>query len=611
MLRVIDLTVEVGHRLLVAEASFTIAPGDVVGLVGPNGAGKTSLLRTISERAESPARPAVTLVGELAWLPQESPPTTASTGLARLLSARGLDRARHDLEEARRRIDQSPDARARDRAIKRFSGLQERFEHEGGYRAEAEARRIGAGLGIPASGLDRPLSGLSGGERRRVELARVLLSQATTLLLDEPTNHLDADAKRWLAGFLADFSGGILLVSHDLPLLDRDVTGVLADQLTASIETYKGTWTQYLEAREVRARSEAKQRKVLERDIKRLSAFVEKYRHSNEDMARRAMVTERRVEKMKGRLVPERRSGRKVAVKFPGPTALGPLPSGRRRPVPLLRRASRVQAHLLRSPARAAAGAGAERGRQDLAAAHPGRHRPARRGRGPPRPRRPGRLLRPGARGARPGGHRHGVAAGGRQGPRRPAPGRPRPLPARRRPGLPADPDPVRRREDQARPGPAGPGRHNVLLLDEPTNNLDVQAVEAVLGPSRPTRARWSWSATTPRSCSGSSPTGSCSCPTAPSTSGARTTWTWSPWTEQGGPPGRVHRRDLGRWVRVVRAPTGPGTVGRGVRAPCTRLARWFVGSGSMSSPGTVVVASTCPWAWSCRGIRPHAPTEH
>jgi ATPase subunit of ABC transporter with duplicated ATPase domains len=325
MLRVVDLTVEVGHKLLVAEASFVVAPGDVVGLVGPNGAGKTSLLRAVSEAATSRRFQAVTLVGGLAWLPQESPPTTASTGLARLLSARGLDRARAELEEARRRIDQSPDTRARDRAIRRFSNLQERFEAEGGYRAEAEARRVAAGLGIPTGGLDRPLSGLSGGERRRVELARVLLSEAGTLLLDEPTNHLDADAKRWLAGFLADFSGGILLVSHDLPLLDRDVTGVLVP-LTASIETYKGTWTQYLEASEVRARSEAKERKVLERDIKRLSAFVEKYRHANEVMARRAMVTERRVEKMKQQLTPERRSGRKVAVRFPDPPQSGRFP---------------------------------------------------------------------------------------------------------------------------------------------------------------------------------------------------------------------------------------------------------------------------------------------
>ena len=327
MLRVIDLTVEVGHRLLADEVSFTVAPGDVVGLVGPNGAGKTSLLRAVAEAARSRRDGAVSLVGRLAWLPQESPPTAASTGLARLLSARGLDRARQELEAARRRIDQSQDVRARDRAIKRFSGMQERFEVDGGYRAEAEARQVAAGLGIPATGLDRPLAALSGGERRRVELARVLLSEAGTLLLDEPTNHLDTDAKRWLAGFLADFAGGILVVSHDLPLLDRDITAVVSlDPLTASIETYKGTWTQYLEAREVRARSEARQRKVLERDIRRLSAFVEKYRHSNEDMARRAMVTERRVEKMKARLTPERRAGRRVAVRFPDPPPSGRFP---------------------------------------------------------------------------------------------------------------------------------------------------------------------------------------------------------------------------------------------------------------------------------------------
>src|SRR6266540_1410346 len=146
MLRATDLTVEIGPRLLVADASFTVAPGDVVGLVGPNGAGKTTLLGTLAEAARATA-----------------------------------------------------DARARDRAIKCFSNLQERFEMNGGYRAEAEARRVAAALGVPATGLDRPLAELSGGERRRAELARVLLSEATTLLLDEPTNHLDADAKQWLA----------------------------------------------------------------------------------------------------------------------------------------------------------------------------------------------------------------------------------------------------------------------------------------------------------------------------------------------------------------------------------------------------------------------------
>jgi ATPase subunit of ABC transporter with duplicated ATPase domains len=324
VLHVSDLTVEAGHRLLVGEVSFTVGPGEVVGLVGPNGAGKTTLLSTIAAEARGRGARPVTLTGPLAWLPQESPPVNATTGLERMLSVRGIDQLQAQVETARRRIDSAPDQRARDRAVRSFANLQERFEVEGGYRAEAEARQIAAGLGLPPALLGRPLSALSGGERRRVELARVLFSEAATLLLDEPTNHLDTDAKQWLAGFLAAFPGGVLVVSHDLPLLDRNLTAVLVlDPMTASAETYKGTLSEYRAASEIRAASEAKRRRVLERDIKRLSAFVERYRHSNETMARRAMVTERRVEKLKATLTPERKRHARVVVRFPDPPPVG------------------------------------------------------------------------------------------------------------------------------------------------------------------------------------------------------------------------------------------------------------------------------------------------
>jgi ATPase subunit of ABC transporter with duplicated ATPase domains len=327
VLHVNDLTVEAGHRLLADEVSFTVGPGDVVGLVGPNGAGKTTMLGLVARAATDQRDRRVTLTGGLGWLPQESPPVDDVTGLGRLLSARGIDQLKAGMEAARLRIEHAADPRARDRAVRSFGTLSDRFEVEGGYRAEAEARRVAAGLGLPTAMLDRPLGQLSGGERRRVELARVLLGQTGTLLLDEPTNHLDADAKRWLAEFLAAFPGGVLVVSHDLPLLDRDITAVLAlDPATASVETYKGTWTEYLSEREVRARSEARRRKVLQRDIKRLSTFVERYRHANEVMARRAMVTERRVEKMKATLVPERKARRRVAVRFPEPPPVGRVP---------------------------------------------------------------------------------------------------------------------------------------------------------------------------------------------------------------------------------------------------------------------------------------------
>src|SRR4029453_15123647 len=407
------------------------------------------------------------------------------------------------------------------------------------------------GLGIPAGGLDRPVPGLSGGERRRVELARVLLSQAGTLLLDEPTNHLDADAKRWLAGVLADFTGGILLVSHDLPLLDRDVTGVLVlDPMTASIETYKGTWTQYLEASEVRARSEARQRKILERDIKRLSTFVEKYRHSNEDMARRAMVTERRVEKMRQRLTPERKSGRKVAVKFPDPP-----PSGR---FPLdgvdLSRSYGGPPGFKPGPFPPQGGGGppcpAPRGARRCSSTSPSTSSGASgcwcwASTGPARPRCcaswPASIPPTRARSAWATAPRSATT------PRSTRASTPTPPPWSRCARSPRPPTTCSGASSAtscsaatrptSRPGPSRGARRpsspwpawssaatTSCSSTSPPTTWTSRRSRPSARPWRPSRDRWSWSATTPRSCRASSPIGSSSCPTAPWMFGPRTT---------------------------------------------------------------------------------------
>ncbi len=118
----------------------------------------------------------------------------------------------------------------------------------GGYAAESEVRRIAAGLGLAADRLDLPIAHLSGGERRRVDLARILFGGSDVLLLDEPTNHLDVDAKQWLMTFLRSFRGALLVVSHDLALLDQAITRVLHLDEGELIE-YRGTYSQYLVAR--------------------------------------------------------------------------------------------------------------------------------------------------------------------------------------------------------------------------------------------------------------------------------------------------------------------------------------------------------------------------
>ncbi len=204
VIQVSGLTVEVGGRNVVAGASFTVRAGDKVGLVGRNGAGKTSLFRVLG--GENPAAAgSVSIKGALGYLSQDPRVEAESqytTALTHVLGGRGIADAMLRLEKLRIAVEEDPS----DRNISRFSRAEELFRHEGGYSAESEVRGLCHGLGLSADRVDLPIGVLSGGERRRVELARILFAGSDALLLDEPTNHLDIDAKTWLLGFLRHLS---------------------------------------------------------------------------------------------------------------------------------------------------------------------------------------------------------------------------------------------------------------------------------------------------------------------------------------------------------------------------------------------------------------------
>ncbi|HSE69899.1 MAG TPA: ATP-binding cassette domain-containing protein, partial [Nocardioidaceae bacterium] len=220
-----QLEVRAGARLLMENVSFRVASGDKVGLVGRNGAGKTTLTRILAGEA-LPASGRVTASGSVGYLPQD-PRTGDPEVIAkdRILSARGLDDVVRRLREAEADMA-SGDPTTRDRGMKRYERADAELHAGGGYGAEAEAAQIASSLGIEDRILKQPLRTLSGGQRRRVELARILFSGAETLLLDEPTNHLDADSIVWLRDFLKAHQGGVVLISHDVGLLENTVNRV-------------------------------------------------------------------------------------------------------------------------------------------------------------------------------------------------------------------------------------------------------------------------------------------------------------------------------------------------------------------------------------------------
>ena len=175
---------------------------------------------------------------------------------------------RNQLTKAQIAMAEPADDDERDKAVRRYGRLEDQFAAMGGYAAESDAARICSNLGLPDRVLAQPLRTLSGGQRRRVELARILFSDAETLLLDEPTNHLDADSIIWLRGFLTSHRGGLIVISHDVELLEAVVNKVWhLDANRAEVDIYNLGWKRYLQQRETDERRRKQERANTERKI--------------------------------------------------------------------------------------------------------------------------------------------------------------------------------------------------------------------------------------------------------------------------------------------------------------------------------------------------------
>lgn len=281
MVRLEGIRRQFGSRVLFEELAWTIPSDARLGLVGPNGAGKTTLLRILAGR-ERPDEGAVHVPNALrvAYLAQEVETEAPRPVLQVVLSGHPeWGRLREDLAAAATELARVGEGEA-GAAAERYAALRDRYDAIDGDRVEARAKTILAGLGVADAEHDRPLTELSGGWRMRVVLARLLLSEPGLLLLDEPTNHLDLEAIEWLEGFLADFRGALVVVSHDRFFLNRIVRG-LVELDRGHLATYAGGYDDYVIEKRARRAALEKKAKQQSREIAKAERFVERFRAKN------------------------------------------------------------------------------------------------------------------------------------------------------------------------------------------------------------------------------------------------------------------------------------------------------------------------------------------
>ncbi len=303
--------------LVFERVSFVLDAGEKIGLVGPNGSGKSTLLQIAAGRLAADGGSVSLGAGDHVGYLEQYPEADLGRRVADVLTATSpaMEAARTAMACAGEALAAPGLARkAQEVALGEYGAAAERFERLGGYEVAARAALVADGLGLGAIDGDRLVSSLSGGQKTRLALARLLLAEPTILLLDEPTNYLDLPALLWLEGFVAASPHAAIVVSHDRRFLDRTVGGILElDPETRTVRRYPGTYSDYAA---MKMRERAKHESAYREQEGRVAAFERQigllkgkalatetttqhdfYRHRAAKVAKRAKSQERRLER--------------------------------------------------------------------------------------------------------------------------------------------------------------------------------------------------------------------------------------------------------------------------------------------------------------------------
>ncbi|MHB2155181.1 ABC-F family ATP-binding cassette domain-containing protein [Calditrichota bacterium GD2] len=293
MLQINDLSYEIGERKLLNNVSFTVHPGQKIGLIGPNGAGKTTLLRILAGELKPLSGSILMPRGyKIGYLPQEQVAFGVGSLLGAVLEGHAeIQQIEMQIHEIQSQLTGN-DAH-NSRLLKKLGELQDRFSLLGGYELESEAKKILMGLGFKESDFFRPLKEFSGGWRMRAYLAKILLIKPDLLLLDEPTNHLDLPSLEWIEGFLKTFTGSLIIISHDRYFLDR-LAQIIAELQHGQLTLYHGNYHFYEQEKAKRQEQLIKQWEEQQAEIQRIQRFIDRFRYK----ATKAAQVQSRIKKL-------------------------------------------------------------------------------------------------------------------------------------------------------------------------------------------------------------------------------------------------------------------------------------------------------------------------
>ncbi len=293
----LEKSFEVGEKLLDG-LSFEIQSGECVGIMGRNGSGKTTLFRMLTGELRPDEGTIVIASGRRIGLISQIPHYPAGYSVEDAL--RSAYRELFDIKRKMERLEERMTAHTPKDTLSEYDRLSTAYEVGGGYEMDTSVDKICNGLGIPRAMREQEFDLLSGGEKTRVNLARLLLEQTDILLLDEPTNHLDLRSVEWLEAYLKQFKGTTLTISHDRYFLDRVVDRII-EISDGKAELYNGNYSFYLEEKQARFNLQMKQYKQEQAKIKQLSYTVERMKGwgiNNRVLYRRAMAMQHRMERI-------------------------------------------------------------------------------------------------------------------------------------------------------------------------------------------------------------------------------------------------------------------------------------------------------------------------